>query len=29
MRVADLEDWPEPEILEWSIYLKIAGEPNS
>ncbi|KZL17532.1 hypothetical protein PsAD37_04026 [Pseudovibrio sp. Ad37] len=28
MRVADLEDWPEPEILEWSIYLKIAGEPN-
>ncbi|KZL17866.1 hypothetical protein PsWM33_05140 [Pseudovibrio sp. WM33] len=29
MRVSDLEDWPEPELLEWSIYLTIAGEPNT
>ena len=29
MRVSELEDWPESELLEWSIYLQIAGEPNT
>ncbi|KZL21118.1 hypothetical protein PsAD2_00402 [Pseudovibrio axinellae] len=29
MRVCDLEDWPEPELLEWSIYLKVTGEAQS
>ena len=28
MRVADLEEWPESELLEWSVYLKIAREPH-